>query len=182
MSQDIDLPNRRSVRLPGFDYARPGWFVVTICTHDRRLLLGEIVNGEMQLNTCGDIVLEAWLETEQVRPNIWLDACVIMPNHLHGIIAITQDGRSADEADRSEFGRPRPHLFSSPSQTLGSIVRGFKATTTARIRRALGQPNAAVWQRSYYESIIRSERHLANVRRYIATNPPRWPDDPEYRP
>ena len=139
--------HRRSIRLREFDYAGAGAYFVTICTIQRTCLFGEIVEGEMRLSSLGLLVEEIWRETPLLRPNITLDAFVVMPNHLHGIIVI------GDETTQEGIGS----RLRSPAQTLGATLRGFKAAATKRARRPL-------WQCNYYEHIIRDDRSLERIR------------------
>ena len=170
-----DINHRRSIRLQGYDYAEAGAYFVTVCTYNREFLFGEITNGEMRLNEIGQVVIEEWLRTADVRKNIELDAFVVMPNHFHGIVVITGNGRGVLQYAPTAN---QPSLR-SPSQTIGAIVRGFKSITTKRIniiRNTLGVP---VWQRNYYEHIIRTEDESNLLREYIVNNPAQWELDEE---
>ncbi len=161
---------RRSIRLKGYDYAQPGAYFVTIVTHHRAMLFGRVVDGEMQLNEYGEIVREEWFRSAEIRTEIELfpDEFVVMPNHIHGIIWIVDVGAWRRRAPtREQFGRPVPG-------SLPTIVRAFKSAVTRRINALRGTPGAPVWQRNYYEHIIRTERALDAIRRYIAANPLRW--------
>lgn len=143
MVYDPDKHDRRSIRLKEYDYSQPGVYYVTICIADAErsfsgagLLFGEIINGEMQLNTFGDIGEDEWLRTPEVRPNVRLDAHIIMPDHLHGIVVIERRRGVLQHAPTSDELR-------TPSQTLGVIVRGFKGAATKRInhlRNTTGEP------------------------------------------
>ena len=172
--------HRRSIRLRGYDYAGPGAYFVTICTYRHAHLFGQVVDGEMQPNAFGEIVREEWFHTAEVRANVLLYdyEFVVMPNHIHGIIRIMDapaDARSGDPAGAQRRCAPtddkRPHV--KPG-SLGAIVRSFKSAVTKQINRLRGTPGARVWQRNYYEHIIRTDRALGAIRRYIAYNPIRW--------
>jgi REP element-mobilizing transposase RayT len=180
-NDDVSPHQRRSIRVPGYDYAHPGAYFVTICAQGRVCLFGEVSDGEMRLNEYGRIVEQEWRQTAILRPYIELDAFVVMPNHFHGILIITEAGVGARRAlplptDSPEmvrlFGKP-------PAQALSSIVGSFKSAVSRRVNVLRGTPGAAVWQRGYYERIIRNERELAAVREYIVNNPYRWADDPD---
>lgn len=170
--------HRRSIRLQGYDYSQAGAYFVTIVTQDRTCLFGGVVDGQMRLNDHGEIVREEWLRTAQMRPNVTLDAFVIMPNHVHGIIILhertTPDGRGTlQRAPTLEhFGKPT-------SNSIPTIVRLFKSATTKRINIARTMPGIAVWQRNYYEHIVRDEGSLNRIREYIETNPWQWAVDRE---
>jgi REP element-mobilizing transposase RayT len=127
----------------------------------------------MTLNAYGRVVAEEWRRTERIRDHVALDAFVVMPNHVHGMIGITH--RSDRRRGEPQFVPARD--FKSPSQTLGAIVRGFKGAATRRINRRRGTPGAPVWQRNYYEHIVRDRRALQRIRRYIRQNSARWHRD-----
>jgi REP element-mobilizing transposase RayT len=164
---DNALPRRRPLRLKDYDYAQAGAFFVTICAYDRRCLFGQIVDAQVSLHPIGDIVAREWVKSAEMRPDVELDAFVIMPNHLHGILLL---GRS----EAATAARP-----------LGAVIRGFKAATTravAAVKPGLEHP---LWQRNYYEHIIRNEDSLEAIRAYIADNPVKWAQhrqNPEARP
>ena len=163
-----DLHQRRSLRLAGFDYGREGAYFVTICTHDRTCLFGEIVNGEMRLNVAGQVAATCWLDIPAHFPHVRLDTYTIMPNHVHGIIWIDAHPVAVP---------PGALVLRSPSKTVGSIVRGFKIGVTKWVRANMDVRD--VWQRNYYEHIIRNEAALNRVHQYIMDNPARWAEDPE---
>ena len=181
-------PNRRSIRLPGYDYASAGWYFVTMCCKNRVHLFGEIRDGEMMLNEAGAIVKESWLETETIRPNCIIHDFIIMPNHFHGIVEIT--GFPFPDFQESEQAK-----FVSPSGTLGSIIRGFKINTTKKIRdlvckgelqfaptaMKIKELDCKIWQHNYYEHIIRNDASLNKIAAYIRNNPANWEEDEYFR-
>lgn len=187
MSYDPDRHHRRSIRLKGYDYAQSGAYFVTIVTQRRACLFGQVTNGQMQLNDAGLVAKACWLAIPEHFPFVELDAFVIMPNHIHGIIVITDTGVGANNHSPRTVGAnvgagandhsPRPSPFRSPSQTIGSIIRGFKIGVTKWFRA--NTDVYVVWQRNYYEHIIRDEPALQRIRYYIAANPVRWTDDSE---
>ena len=164
--------HRRSIRLKRYDYRQPGAYFVTICAQNRECLFGEIVQQEMRLNDAGRIVEDEWFRTSVVRPNVELDAFVVMPNHIHGIICIVNDGRgTARRAPTMErFGHP---IHGS----LPTIICAFKSAATKRVNERRGTPGAPVWQRNYYEHVTRNESELNRIREYITGNPARWDED-----
>ncbi|MDK2873104.1 MAG: REP-associated tyrosine transposase [Desulfomicrobiaceae bacterium] len=192
MKYDPDLYHRRSIRLKGYDYTQPGAYFITICTANRECLFGEVVDGKMRLNEIGKIVWDEWLKTAELRPRVVLDAFVVMPNHLHGIIVLV-DGRGTLQRAPTSIQRTptsTQHAPTSPQHTLTverfgkptsdsipTIVRLFKSATTTRINILRGTPGMPVWQRNYYEHIIRNEESLRRIRQYIADNPERWVQD-----
>jgi putative transposase len=170
--------NRRSVRLQGYDYSRPGAYFVTICIEHRdKRLFGDIKNGAMCLNELGTIVRDEWLTTARMRPNVEIDEYVIMPNHIHGIIII-RDGRGPLQRaptvhqQNEQFGKPT-------SNSIPTIVRLFKSATIKRINRLRNTPGHPVWQRNYYDHIIRDEQSLFQIRTYIKNNQLDWDSDEE---
>ena len=173
MSFDPEFHDRRSIRLPDFDYGQPGIYYVTLCAKNRACLFGDVISGEMRLSEIGRIVEDEWLKTPALRPQATLDRHVVMPNHLHGVIIIRERRGELPFAPMLPASRaPKPRSFRSPSQTLGAIVRGFKGSSAKRINAARNTPGGAVWQRNYYEHIVRSESELNRIRDYIRNNPP----------
>lgn len=142
---------------------------MTVCAENRECLLGEIVNGEAVLCEAGRVVSEAWACLPPRFSTIALDVFVVMPNHVHGIIQIV-----ASNPPRAQQAAP---LRNAP--TLGSIIRAFKSMSAISVNRLLGRSGYAVWQRNYYEHVIRNEKQLEMVRQYIVPNPLRWASDRE---
>jgi REP element-mobilizing transposase RayT len=175
--ENIPNQHRCSVRLKDYDYSRTGAYFLTICTRDKECLFGEIINGEMHLNNFGMIVEQQWLKTPELRPQTELDAYVVMPNHFHAILLI-DDSRAGAWAGRVQYA-PTARKFLSPSQTLGAIIRGFKSAVTTRINGIQQLSGLLVWQRNYYEHIIRSEQALNKIREYISASPLQWEFDLE---
>lgn len=185
MQYDPRLHHRRSIRLKGYDYASAGAYFVTMVTHGKRCLFGEVVGGVMHLNAAGKIVAEEWLRSAQVRGEVTMDAFVVMPNHVHGIVVIDRPHPPrlipADLAPGTASG-PR-------SRSIGAIVAGFKSAASRRIHACRGASGALIWQRNYYERIVRDEVALNRIRQYIEDNPARWrtsqpwqaPDQTAYR-
>ena len=165
-----------STRLREWDYSRAGLYFVTICTRDRAHFFGEIVAGEMQLSSIGGIVAEEWQKTTQIRPNVELDASVVMPNHLHGIVAITYQIPNV-ETFRRNVSTPAPNAPTARLQpnSLGSIIGQFKSVCTKRIWAAGFRDFA--WQTRFYDHIIRDEKSLHKIREYIINNVGRWEQD-----
>ena len=171
MQYDPTKHHRRSIRLKGYDYSQPGLYFVTICCDQRQNLFGEIVDGVMYLNQFGGIARDEWLKSSIIRPDIELDEYIVMPNHFHGIVIINPVG-----ANRSS---PLPLLTrtSMKPRSLSSIMAGFKSAVTKKINIIRNAPGTPVWQRNYYEHIIRNENALNNIRRYIVNNPVSWHQD-----
>jgi len=162
--------HRRSSRLQGYDYSQAGAYFVTICTHARRSFFGFISDSEMRMSDMGSIAMEYWERLPHRFPCVSLDECIVMPNHLHGIIIIVGAQLIApwNEDLLGAINR---------APTLGEIIRSFKAVTSRQIRGSVNQTFG--WQRNYYEHVIRNENSLNHIREYISTNPMRWELDRE---
>jgi putative transposase len=185
MSQfDAQKYHRRSIRLKGYDYSQPGAYFVTIVTHQRETLFGEIVNGEMRLNPLGKLVKKCWLTISIHFPQARLDEFVIMPNHLHGIIFLSMGEASADNAltllkyPMQADASPLPPMGTKP-QSLGAIIQNFKSISTRLTNSLYFNSGSKLWQRNYYEHIVRDERELSRIRQYICNNPLQWETDQE---
>ncbi|HUU12380.1 MAG TPA: transposase [Terriglobia bacterium] len=174
MKPDRSNHHRRSIRLKGHDYSQPGAYYLTICTFNRDFLFGDIVSGQMRCNGFGQIAQEEWWRSEKIRRGVEMDAWVVMPNHVHGILMITQitAGTARRAPTMGRFGRPI-------SGSLPTIIGAYKSAVSKRINEIRGTPGGTVWQREYYEHVVRNDDELNRIREYIATNPLRWPYDPE---
>ena len=288
MIYDPDRHHRRSIRLRGYDYSQPGAYFITVCTHDRACMFGEVVDGEMQLNEYGQIVRDAWDDLPNHYAGVTLDAFVIMPNHVHGIIVLTGSPARADgvtlgatfetvsmgmatgsmavdsaagtdsvrtdtaagadvanagvagagmvvvgagfkpapttpptiiaapadaapapttpptiaaaPADAAPAPTTPPTIIAAPADAapasasagnpmpdharpvpLSEVVRAFKTFSARRINKRRNTQGVPVWQRNYYEHIVRDEKSLNRIREYIANNPLRWTMDRENR-
>jgi REP element-mobilizing transposase RayT len=191
---DPEKLHRRSIRLRGYDYTQPGAYFVTIVTRNRECLFGDVVGENMALNEYGRIVHACWKTIPDHFPNVTLDAFVVMPNHVHGIIVIDFLGATHAIAivgarHASPLQITQRHAFPPPDATstpcgpkrrsIGAIVGSFKSAVTKRINEMRGTPGVTIWQRNYYEHIIRSEESLNRIREYILRNPSRWDLDRE---
>ena len=175
---------RRSIRLKGYDYTQPGAYFVTICTWNRTCLFGNVVGGTMVLNAMGEIVWDEWFRSAQIRAEIELhvNEFGVMPNHVHGIIWIVSGIDGTHGRWVGAHGRAPLHTgrqLRRPPRSLGAFIAGFKSAVTKRINELRGTPGAPVWQRNYYEHVIRDDASLYRIREYIATNPLRWHLDRE---
>ncbi|HRJ55454.1 MAG TPA: hypothetical protein PLV64_04145 [Anaerolineales bacterium] len=175
---DPQRHHRRSIRLKGYDYSQEGAYYVTIVTWQREFLFGEIVNKEMRSNQRGQIADACWREIPNHFPHVELGAYVIMPNHMHGIIVIRRgtiyraptDHDDTDDANIEKYGEP-------VKGSLPTIIRTYKAAVTRLIGRELNE--TGIWQRNYYEHIIRNEKDLQNKTDYIEANSRLWDEDDE---
>ncbi len=238
MPYDPERHHRRSIRLKGYDYSTPGLYVATICIQHRRPLLGAIIDGEMHPTPAAGMVRTVWNEIPWAYPSVEIDAFVVMPNHIHGIVYLLPDDIELDPDSGQEpvlreqgqargpaptrvgvddgnartahrragnpapdgidgvgatpFGCPSPPSPTAnesepakddpPRLSLPDVVHRFKSLTTARYRAGvldLGwEPfPGRLWQRNYYETVIRNRDDLDRYRRYIDENPIRWATD-----
>lgn len=190
MKYDPDKHHRRSIRLQGYDYSQSGLYFVTICMQNRACLLGEIQMGQIKLNSAGEMIYRWWNALPDKFPSVVIDAFVVMPNHFHGIIVITDNPVGADPCvcpnppvcpndDNSDRAKVKGAHAGAP---LPTMVQWFKTMTTNEYIRGvknLGwEPfNKRLWQRNYYEHIIRNEESLQHIREYVHTNPLKWEED-----
>jgi putative transposase len=188
------LPNRRSIRLRTFDYSQPSAYFLTICARENKSMFGRIIDGKMVSNALGRIVENCWREILIHFPNVELATHVIMPNHMHGIIVIRQTmtprttgdhGKSsAKDSRRAQHAVPLPtHGFGAPvAGSIPTVVGAFKSSSAKQIRQVMRKPELQVWQRGYYEHVIRNDDDFRKARAYIRSNPARWAFDRESNP
>lgn len=182
MPIDTERHHRRSIRLQGYDYSQNGAYFLTLCVYQRVCLFGDVVDGEMQLSELGEIVQEELLRTPLIRTHVELDAFVVMPNHFHAIVMFVDDAQpvvSANVGAHSCAPLQKPTTLQRTPRSLGSLVAGFKSVVTKRVNEQREQSCARLWQRNYYEHVIRNESSLNDIRSYIQTNPARWTEDTE---
>jgi REP element-mobilizing transposase RayT len=161
-----EFHHRRSIRLKDYDYSRSGAYFVTICVRQRECLFGEIKSGEMHLNKYGRMVEASWDDLPNHYHHVEIDESIVMPNHIHGIIVLNNVGAGLKPAPTKQHGLPE-------------IVRAFKTFSARQINHILNTPGIPLWQRNYYERIIRDERELNAVREYIRQNALKWDEDEE---
>ncbi len=170
MQYNPDIHHRRSIRLKGYDYAQAGAYFVTLCLHggwlkkdgmtsaENRLLLGNIVGGQMLLNDYGTIVQKRWEFLKNYHEQVNLDEFVVMPNHFHGIVVLNDQNKVS----------------------LSKLIRQFKTYSAIQINQLRKMKGVPVWKRDYYEHVIRNEKDLTRIREYIMNNPAKWSDDTFY--
>jgi putative transposase len=181
MINNPDFHFRCSIRLENYDYSQEGTYYLTICTYNRETIFGQIENGEMKLNAIGHLVQEEWLKSAKIRKEIELDEFIIMPNHIHALVTICRDDwQSLSSENHKGIG----HLADAPKgpkkQSIGSMIVGFKSAITKRINEIKNSTNLQIWQRNYYEHIVRNEDELNQIRDYIINNPKNWDKDEDY--
>lgn len=179
--------HRRSVRLKGYNYSQAGWYYITICTQNRRHFLGEVINGNMLLSEAGKMVLQIWNGISTFYKGVETDFIQIMPNHLHGIIHLVGTGQCVcPESPKKNLILLKHNngqsLRIAPTYSLPDVVKNFKSITTNYYIKGVKQKNwvpfdKKLWQRNYYEHIIRDENDLNRIRKYIYENPVKWQED-----
>ncbi len=209
MAFNPDTHHRRSIRLRGYDYSQPGAYFITVCTWQRNHLFGEVIDGEMVLNDLGKIVLEEWLAGCWIRPSITLGEFVVMPNHFHGIAIIGpgdhprfpeigmnpvgatcgrpfetgypfETGRPPGDGSKHRQGDRRSPLRGPKPASVSALMSGFKSVVTRRINQHIGTTGFPVWQRNYWERLIRDEDEFFVLSEYIRQNPSQWQLDSLY--
>ncbi len=186
--------NRKSNRLKGYDYSRARHYFVTVCAQDRRCLFGEINAGRMVLNQTGEMVDRWWRKTESKFPHVESGEYVLMPNHIHGVVAIVgADPRVRPKRDGCESNEPqaeerRRHTENEQGGHTGpplqEVIRWFKTMTTNEYIKEVKSGRLPpfekrIWQRSFYDHIIRDEEDMNRIREYIRDNPAKWTLDEE---
>jgi putative transposase len=185
MAYDPERHHRHSFRLKEYDYSQPGAYFVTICTLDRECALGCVDGGEMRLNDAGRMVWSVWEGLPARFSGMELDAFVVMPNHVHGIIVIHGRGESRvrpDDCRQPDLGDHKNRPCGTMAGSLGQIIQAFKSMTTHEYVMGVRQRGWApfqgrLWQRNYHEHIVRNEIDLRRIREYILSNPARWNED-----
>ena len=191
MEYDPKSHHRRSIRLRKYDYSWPGAYYVTVCAFNKDCIFGQVVGQQMHENVCGHVVREQWFESAKKRKEIELDAFIVMPNHMHGVLWILGP-RGEHVLMKSGFVLPRERMPKARPRSKGVIpamrprslaswAAGFKSAITSRVRKVWNRPQDAVWQEDYFERIVRDEEELNRIREYILTNPLRWGSD-RYNP
>jgi REP element-mobilizing transposase RayT len=171
MPYNPDIHHRRSIRLKDYDYTQAGAYFITICTKQKQCIFGDIKNGEMRLNALGAIADRCWQQIPIHFPNTALDIYIIMPNHLHSILWILES--SSKNKEPRKFGN-------IVTGSIASIIRSYKAAVTKQINQiCILEGVSLIWQGNYYEEIIRDEKNLNNIRKYIFENPINWNQDEE---
>lgn len=169
------IHHRRSVRLKGYDYSQSGAYFITICCRDMICFFGEIKDDEMILNECGKIAYDEWAKLSVRYSNFELDVFQIMPNHLHGIIVLNDEVDQPQEAKQIQGIAP----------TVGDIVGAYKSLVfngCLEIYKCRNEIMGKLWQRNYYEHIIRNEKSYRNISHYFINNPSSWKDDKFFKP
>ena len=184
------------MRIKDFDYSRSGYYYVTICTYEMECIFGEIEDDKMILNNAGEMVSMELNRLPKYSIGVLLDECIVMPNHVHAIIVIDRDNNGMCNCGRYDYNgpalRPVPTAIDNMgtgdgrNKTLSDIVHDFKSITTKKYSYGVKNNNwkpfsKHVWQRSFYDHVIRNEESLENIRKYIIDNPATWATDENNR-
>jgi putative transposase len=175
-----DRHHRRSIRLKDYDYTQAGAYFITICSWGRECLFGDVVDRQMILNEFGQIIEREWLQTGIVRSNVVLDTYIVMPNHIHGIIALNDIvGATRRVVQNRAIHRiaPTEKPIRLISDSIGAIIGQFKSVVTKQINKIRNAPGVPVWQRNYYEHVIRNEDEMNRIREYVINNSRKWAED-----
>jgi len=189
MNYNPDIHHRKSIRLKGYDYSQKGLYFITICTQHRSHIFGKIEKGKMILNEYGEIAAEEWEKSEEIRNEIELCEYIVMPNHFHGIVRINAgaNGRSpvlgiggmrGNFSNRGKkIGEGENSVPKMQARSVSSLVSGYKSVVTKRINQIRSMPGEKLWQRNYWEHIIRNEDEYFRIANYIKNNPEKWYND-----
>jgi len=171
--------HRRSIRLQEWDYSQAGAYFVTICTQNRECVFGNVVDGEMVLNDAGRVVESVWNDLPNHYPHVELDEFVIMPNHFHGIVVIIDDVivRAIHELPLQHELPRQMTQKQRRNMLLPKLIGRFKMLSSKRINQLRKTPGARLWQRNYYEHIVRNEYEFNSICQYIIDNPAGWKED-----
>ena len=186
MKCNPNIHHRSSIRLKGYDYSQEGLYFITICTQNQLCLFGEIKNGEMVLNDAGKMVEHQWQGLICRFDNIKLHESIVMPNHFHGIVeSVGGNHKGLPLQGTQNMGQPQTGQPQGIAPTVGGMVGAFKSLTTNDYIRNVKQNNwprfnKKLWQRNYYEHIIRDEKSYYQISEYIQTNSLKWQDDKYY--
>jgi putative transposase len=163
---DLPFSQRRAIRLPGRDYSADGAYFVTVCTIERGAVLGDVFNGTLYLNAAGDIVADAWRWLPTRYPYVTLDEWCVMSDHLHGILVIG-GSRAAHQGAVVETHSDITVLRRKP---LGELIGAFKTVSTKHVNLVRNTPGAALWQRDFWDHVVRDDADLHRIRAYIRDN------------
>ena len=183
MKYSSGLYHRRSIRLKGYDYSKAGFYFITICVKDRKCMFGEIVKDKMELNMAGIMVKNEWINITNRFPNVHLHQFVVMPNHFHAILEILVGATLVVAPDNLVAPDNKGATTRvAPTRTVGDIVGAFQSIVTVEYIHGVKNHgwvsfDGKLWQRNYYEHIIRNEKSYQRISDYIVNNPSNWDED-----
>lgn len=185
MEFEIKLPRRKNIRAKGYDYSQSGAYFVTICSRDKSFSFGEVIHNRVELNPIGEIVRNTWVNLPNRFARVVLDEFIVMPNHFHGILALVGAGLAPPGLKIGTISPPgtnpneKSPKSNKGSDSLSAVIGTFKSMSTIEVNRHLHHKGQPLWQRNYYEHIIRNGEDMQNIQRYIMENPLNWLSDPE---
>jgi len=175
-----------SHRLKGWDYANSGCYFLTLCTQNRLHLFGNIKNGKIVLSKFGQIIYDEWYKSFEMRDELFAGEFVVMPNHIHGIVILDAHDPVVETHGRASLQQEPPLLLKRTPKSISSFVAGFKSATICEIDNYIdlnqldiekfNQKNR-LWQRNYWDRVIRNEKEYERIAEYIYTNPVNWVND-----
>ncbi len=164
------------MRLRGWDYTSDGAYFVTVCSQHRVCLFGEICGVTMQINDLGLVVAETWQWLTSQYAYVALDKWCVMPNHLHGLLIITGRGGSRAAPTTGGIGAAAGEHVER-GKPIGQLIGAFKTVSTKRVNTLRGTRGEMLWQRNYWEHIVRDDAEMDDLRAYIRNNPAQWAID-----
>lgn len=191
MQKKSDIRGRRSIRRKGWDSSSPNYYFITLCTQNRENYFGKILNGKMIMSRIGTMIEETWLVMQKKYSGTTVDEFVVMPNHIHGILGLHVGAgpracpfASTIELRQEDPGRTQGSAPTGKFLSLSDVIRQFKTMTNKKYSENVIRSNwpefyKRLWQRNFFEHIIRSEMELEQIRQYIISNPTNWPNDEE---
>jgi putative transposase len=185
MDSAQELPRRKPIRLQGYDYSQSGSYFVTICVHGKRCLLISVAGKFVELTPAGEIVRAVWTSLPERFPRLVLDEYIIMPNHFHSILAFVGEGPAPPGVNACKVSNAKATIAPPPAfprvrnHSLAEVIGAFKSISTIKVNRLQHQKGIPLWQRSYYEHIIRKGEDLRKIQQYIMENPLNWALDKE---
>jgi putative transposase len=159
--------HRQSYRLRHHSYSETRAYHITICSHNRDTIFGDVTHATVILSPIGKIIDEEIRKTPTVRSEVIVDTYVVMPNHVHLILTDDSNAMAPREFEPPQAG------------TISSVINGLKAACTSRVRKEIGPPGIVIWQGRFYDRVIRDDEELQRTRQYIIDNPAQWEDDHE---
>lgn len=181
-SPPLNRPERKVSRLADYDYRQGGWYFVTVCSKDRAVIFGRVEDGAMKRNALGEITAAEWERTFVLRPYLVEDVFVVMPNHVHLLFGLLDDGEDTARRVPTADSSGSPRQFGRPvTRSVSSIIGAYKSAVTREVNRQWDRAGGTLWQARFHDRIVRDEREHEAIRQYILDNPLRWHLDP-YRP
>lgn len=178
-----DDANRRLLRLQGYDYSQAGEYFITVCVRDRAHLFGQVIDSRMRLSPVGEIARHAWRSLQEWFPYVILDCYALMPNHIHGVLLLMPENQFRMEPANGGRENKTPAERDStktgtPPKSLCSVIQAYKSAVTREYHQQFSG-HGQLWQRGYYDHVIRDERGLERIRDYVTWNPAQWELDKE---